>query len=134
MFNFFRRKKKGLINRLKFISENKNVNFQLDMLRENQVDFQMTRQKSLKKIGFNEYEDPYNIAFSLRFEVDNIYKNNFLNSMLYDKAVKLEVFGETYIILCKNDFNSIKEKIDQIGKEVYNCDYKESAIIFNIIP
>lgn len=85
MFNFFRRKKKGLINRLKFISENKNVNFQLDMLRENQVDFQMTRQKSLEKIGFNGYEDPYNIAFSLRFEEDNIYKNNFLNSTLYDK-------------------------------------------------
>ncbi|SEB38702.1 hypothetical protein SAMN04489761_0354 [Tenacibaculum sp. MAR_2009_124] len=87
MFKFLERKKEiGLMNRVKFISDNVKVNFQLDMLRDNRVDFQMTRQKSLGKLGFYDYKNTDNIVFMLRFNnkenETGVYEGTMLTGIL----------------------------------------------------
>ncbi|MGG8496856.1 hypothetical protein ACQY1Q_10590 [Tenacibaculum sp. TC6] len=98
----------------------------------------MTRQKTLKKFGINDIENPNGIAFLLSFNNDkkdnDLNERRFLSSDLSNESKIIDILGRTYIVLGRNDFDSIMQKITQIGKEVYDCDYNESAIIFNKIP
>ena len=139
MFNFLKRKKNGLLNRVKYISKNKSMNFQMNVYKNENLDFQMTRKDSLKKFNFTINNSFLNndIVYFLTFGSDRDkaegIEERFLSSSLYKESEKVDLLGGTYLIFSKNDYSSIIQKINQIGKEIYRYDYNESGVNFNEI-
>lgn len=139
MLKFFKKKKTGLLNRIEYISENPNMNFQLNLYKGENLDLQMTRISSLKKfnveINNNYLKDDivYLLNFSSKRDLIDSNEKRFVESSLSKESTKVDVLGDSYLLFSKNDKKSITDKINQIGKEIYGYDYNESGVNFNII-
>ncbi|WP_340074233.1 hypothetical protein [Leptobacterium sp. I13] len=129
MFNFFKKKPVTLSEYLQMLVRNPNIKFQIDIYRDNQVDFQITRQRLLKKLNV-EVADPKGFGFLLtfNFEKDNNEKNfeRFKNSDLYNKSIEIELLGRTFVIRCKNDVEEVTTILNKIQTQVYN--YNDDTI------
>jgi hypothetical protein len=138
MLNFFKKKPRTLREHLNYIVENPKLRFQLDFYRNNQVDFQLIRQSMLNSIDFKGIKDPSGLAFSITFnsEKDKNEQShkNFINSTLFKKSKKINLGGDTFIILTGNNYEDMDNIIHTLQKEIYNVDYdKSSSFVFNKI-
>ncbi len=128
MFGLFKKKPITIEEYIYMLVRKPNKLFQIDIIRNNQVDFQITRQKLLKGLDLN-IVNPKGFAIALTFnsEKKNNSKNfkNFKASDLFDIDLKIKLGGETYFIYCDNNFDKIGKLIDRVMLEVYNYKKRE---------
>lgn len=135
MFSFFRRKKKNIKQYIDYI-DRKKINFQLnigciiDSEKQNRVDIQVFNQHVIEDFNY-EILDKNGYMLMLSFN-DKKYSNvlnfkRFKDSILYEKALFVDLYGETYLIRVENKENLIKSinfLLDKIFK------YDEKTVIF----
>lgn len=127
MLNFFKKRTITIENQLSEMVNNPNIDFQLDVYRNNDVDFQVIRQRQLKNIDPKfEIITPEGFAIIISFnknteEGNSRYKNfkqvNLSKSFI--KMKKLDSNIDFYFILSSNDYGEISDYIYRIQKNIY---------------
>ena len=126
MRNFFKKKSKSIEEYLDFLVQKPKINFQIDIIRNDLVEIQITRQRLLKKFGFN-ILNPDGFSISLSFDKKNeIDYQRFLKSNSFENAIHFEKLGKTYFLLCKNNLKDILNLLNEIQVSVY--DYNQDTI------
>ena len=130
MFNLFKKKKKKTIEEhISFITNNK-INFQLDVLRDGDVDFQIFRQRMLKSLGVST-NNPDGVTILLSFNLKNLYSTghyeNFKSLPFYEECEKIKILENP-----NDDYDlSFIAKVDNSEKEILSLIYLIQTKIFN---
>lgn len=136
MFGLFNKKQKATIgDHISYIIDSK-TNFQLDILRQGDIDFQIFRQRLLKHLGTS-VDNPNGIAFLISFNLKNIdsvsHYENFKSSPLYKECEKVALFENSsndvsFVIKTDSNKNQILSLIKAIQTKVFNYDEKTSYL------
>ncbi|MCF6297661.1 MAG: hypothetical protein L3J08_06710 [Flavobacteriaceae bacterium] len=130
MFGIFKKKPITIEEHFDLLVNKPKKLFQIDIIRNSQVDFQITRQKLLLgwlKLPISNSEG-FAISLTFNSEKNNnaIYFKKFKESDLYNKELKIELGGDTFFIYCDNNYEAISKLINRIMFEVYN--YKKDEV------
>lgn len=127
MFGFLKRKKTSLTDHVIKLERNKNIDFQLDVIRDGNPDFQLIRQRMLK--GFDSSVNikyPKGFAFLISFNLNTpIGKENhkkFKKSSVFKDSEKLNIPDEDivfYTIQTNNNSHEVLVCVNKIQTEVY---------------
>ena len=136
MFGFFKKNKFSVESQLKKMVKNKNIDFQLDVFRNNEVDFQVIRQRQLKNIDSQICiinPDGFAVILSFNLNTQNGLSRfeKFNQSKISNRFTitsKLNSNIDFYFMQCNNDFKEILNCIIRIQKEIY--DYKKDTLFY----
>ncbi len=119
MINLFKKKSKTIEEHLKYAVDRPKMNFQLDIVRKNLVEIQITRQRLVKNFGIS-INSPEGFSISLSFDQkDDKDYQRFLKSDLFSRSIHLEKFGKAYFFLCENSLQDVLDLLNQIQVSVY---------------
>lgn len=128
MFKYFKRNNTTIENQLSKMVKNPKINFQLDIYRNNDIDFQIIRQRLLKNIHVDtEVIEPNGFAIIISFNKNTLLGNSrfekFVRSSLnkyFIKTKKIDLNITFYFMLCDNDYKKITGLIYRIQNEIYD--------------
>ena len=130
MLNIFKRKPETFQEYIHYIVSKPKMQFQFDVYRNNDVDYQVCRQGMIINLGIKEIDNPRDLAVVINFNANDEdvigYLENFKKSELFDRSIKPENYGETYVIKCENNVESILTLLRIIQMKVYN--YNDETI------
>ncbi|SFS48860.1 hypothetical protein SAMN04487906_0509 [Zhouia amylolytica] len=115
----FKKKPKTIREYLILVEKKPALNFQLDIIRNNLVEIQITRQRMLNKFGLSE-QISNGIGISIAFTDDrNQDLERFQRSDLMKKTIHLKEFPRAYFFMCDNDSQKVINLLSEIQKKVY---------------
>jgi len=127
MFGLFRKKKASIQEHLKELVNKPNTDFQLDVIRNKDVDFQIIRQRMIK--GFDTTITVNNpegfsimISFNPNTDIGLLRYSKFKASKIYDLFKEIKNMDETFLFFylkCENNLKTILNFIHKIQTEVY---------------
>ena len=134
MFRLFKEKKKETIEEHITFVINNEVNFQLDVLREGDVDFQIFRQRMLEHLNVS-VNHPNGIAILISFNLKNIESINhhkkFTLLPIYNECEKIKIledpdddYDHSFILKINNNKKEVLSLISLIQNSVFNYDDK----------
>lgn len=131
MLGLFNKKLKTLEEHLNYLVKKPKLKFQLDIYRNNQVDFQIFRQSMLNILGVKEIKNPNGLACLVCFnsEKDKNKKNEerFKESTLFTDSLKIESdSSREYVLKCENNYEAIAKLINRVQVEIY--DYNQNTV------